>query len=252
MTSRSSLFAFALAFVPTFALAQAPAPPPPPKVWTETASVGLALTSGNKDTSTLNAGYEIVYDPRNGDPQRKNLVKSDGLFLRGKTDGELTAERLVLNARDEYRFHDGFFAFGQTQYLSDRFKEIDYLVAPTTGLGYRLVDTPATRITVDTGAGWVWEKNTGGDLTTSGAVTYSEKLSQQISSTTSFTQTISAIHKMNDFSDALYQFGAAVSAAVTPRTQLKVELQDVYKNRPPDVSVQKNDVALIVALVFKN
>ena len=81
---------------PAAARAQTPTPPPSP--WTQTASAGLALTSGNKDTSTLNVGYEVAYDPKT-----RNLLKSDGLFLRGKTEGVLTTDRLSLNGRDEYR-----------------------------------------------------------------------------------------------------------------------------------------------------
>ena len=43
--------------------------------------------------------------------------------------------------------------FGQNQYLKDEFKEIDYLIAPTAGLGYKLFDTAATKLDVDGSAG---------------------------------------------------------------------------------------------------
>jgi hypothetical protein len=49
--------------------------PAPPKVWTVAVSAGLALASGNTDTSTINAAYDIVYDPKT-----KNVVKSDALY----------------------------------------------------------------------------------------------------------------------------------------------------------------------------
>jgi len=71
--------------------AQAP-PPAPPDPWAVTASAGLALTSGNTDTNTLNLGYGFAYDPKT-----RNLVKSEGLFLRGKADEELTTERFALS-----------------------------------------------------------------------------------------------------------------------------------------------------------
>jgi len=60
------------------------------------------MTSGNSETSTVNASYEVTYDP-----QTRNVVKSDALLIRGKTEGELTADRFGLNARDEYKLHDG-------------------------------------------------------------------------------------------------------------------------------------------------
>ena len=116
----------------------------------------LALTSGNTDTSNVNAAYDIVYNP-----QTKNVVKSDGLFLRGETEGVLSANRVGLNVRDEYSLTTRTFLFGQNQYLHDEFKNIDYLVAPTAGVGYKIFDTAKTKFAVDGSAGGVWEKNPG-------------------------------------------------------------------------------------------
>lgn len=223
-------------------LAQAP---PPPRALAATASAGLALTSGNKDTSTLNLGSEVVWDPKT-----RNIVKADGLYLRGKTEGELSADRLGLNGRDEFKLHDRAFTFGQVQYLADQFKNIDYLVAPTVGFGYRVADTPRTKLSVDAGLGSVWEKRLLDDVQTSGAVTMSEKLTHQLSASASLSQSFAALYKTNDFDDALYTFGASLSASVTARTQLKVEVLDTYK-RLVTVGIENNDVALIVGMVFK-
>ena len=38
---------------------------------------------------------------------------------------------------------------------------------------------------------------------------------------------------------------------MSTRTQLKVELLDTYQNKPPLVTIQKNDVAVLVAIVYK-
>jgi putative salt-induced outer membrane protein YdiY len=86
----------------------AQAPPAEPRIWTVALSAGLALTSGNTDTSTVNAAYDLVYNP-----QTKNVVKSDALFLRGKNESVLTADRLGLNVCDEYSLTTRTFVFGQ-------------------------------------------------------------------------------------------------------------------------------------------
>src|SRR5262245_5988713 len=164
----SSLLTLLIRATPAAAQAAAPAPP---KIWTIAASAGLALTNGNTDTSTVNLAYDIVYDPKTG-----NVVKSDALYLRGETEGTLTADRLGLNVRDEYSLNPRTFVFGQNLYLRDEFKSIDYLLAPTAGLGYKLLDTEQTRFAVDGGLGGIWEKNPGRDVQTSGAVTLGEKL----------------------------------------------------------------------------
>jgi putative salt-induced outer membrane protein YdiY len=222
-----------------------PAAAPTPENWTVSATAGLALTSGNKDTSTVNMGYETVYDPKT-----RNLVKSDGLFLRGKTDGELTTDRLGLNGRDEYKLYKRAYAFGQVQYLQDQFKNIDYLFSPAAGLGYRFADSARTKLSADAGLGAVWEKPLLSEVHTSGAVTLGEKLSHQLSATTTLTQSFAALYKTDDFSDSLYTFGAGVAVAVAGHVQLKVELLDTYKHLVVAPTVG-NDVAVIVGLVFK-
>ncbi len=235
------LFAL-LACVPSV---RAQAPAPAPKALATTASAGLALTNGNKDTSTLNLGYELSYDPKT-----RNIVKSDGLYLRGKTESDLTTDRLGLNGRDEYKLHDRAFAFGQLQYLADQFKNIDYLVAPSAGFGYRLSDTARTKLSVDAGLGGVWEKRLTDDVQKAGAVTVSEKLTHQLSTSAALSQSFAALYKTNNFDDALYTVGASLAASVTARTQLKVEVLDTYKTLVT-AGIEKNDVALIVGMVFK-
>jgi putative salt-induced outer membrane protein YdiY len=227
--------------IPSFA--QAPAEP---KIWTVQLSAGLALTSGNTDTSTLNAAYDLVYNP-----QTKNVIKSDALFLRGKTQDVLTANRVGFNVRDEYSLTARTFVFGQNAFLKDEFKQIDYLLAPTAGIGYKLFDTMTTKLSVDGSAGGVWEKNPGFDVSSSGALTLGEKLSQTVTKTTTVTQSIAALWKTKNFDDALYTFGVGVAAAMSTRTQLKIELLDTFKNLPPSPTVQKNDVALLMAFVYK-
>jgi putative salt-induced outer membrane protein YdiY len=235
-----------LLFLASPAFAQAPAQPPPPKIWTVTASAGLALTSGNSDTSTVNLAYDLTYDP-----QTRNIIKSDGLFLRGEAEGELSAHRTGLNIRDEYKLTDRIFVFGQNQYLKDEFKDIEYLVAPTGGVGYKLIDTPETKLGVDGSAGVVWEKNTGLDVNPSGALATGQKLQQALTSNTTLTQSFTGLWKTEDFEDALFTLGVSIAASMSTRTQLKVEALDTYKNKPPLPTIQPNDIAVLMSFVYK-
>jgi putative salt-induced outer membrane protein YdiY len=226
--------------------APAPAPPPEPPGWTGSFGAGLALTQGNSDTSTINAAYEVKRDT--GGPV---LFKSTGLFLRGETEGELTASRLVLDGRVDRKLTRRTSVFGQLQYLTDEFKEIDYLISPTVGIGQELFKNDRTELNVDAGVGIVSEKNEGLDVVTTGAVTAGENFKHKLTATTEITQKFSALWKMNEFADALYMFGVGLAANITAQTQLKAELLDTFKNRPPSDTVQKNDVAVLLSFVYK-
>lgn len=245
-----SLALIALLSVSTTALAQtpapAPAPPPPPPGWIGSASAGLALTSGNSDTSTVNAAYEVKRDTGG------NLVfKSTALLVWGKSEGELTNDRLAIDGRVERKLSDRTSLFGAAQYLRDSFKAIDYLVSPTVGVTRLLVKTDRTEFGVDAGIGVVMEKDTGLDLDTDGAVTAGQQISHNLTATTVLKQKSAALWVMDDFGDALYTFGIGLAASITGGTQMKVEFLDTYKSKPAVAGVQKNDIAVLVSFVYK-
>jgi putative salt-induced outer membrane protein YdiY len=221
----------------------APGPPPPP-VWAGSIGAGLALTNGNADTSNFNLAFKLTYDPMN-----PHLVTADALHLRGTSEGEDTVNRSAFNVRDEYAWSERTSFFGQLRYLRDTFKTIDYLVAPTGGVLYKLVDLEPTKFTIDAGGGVVWEEDTGLDINTSGAVTLGENFSHKFTPTTTLSQSASGLWKTSDFGDSLYTIGISLAAAMTERLQLKVELLELYKSQPPP-GIEKGDVSFITSVVY--
>ena len=234
----------ALAAFPDRSFAQTP--PPPPPGWTGSASAGLAMTQGNSDTSTVNAAYELKRDT--GTPF---VFKSNGLVVWGKSEGELTSDRLSLDGRLERKLNARTALFGQVQYLSDSFKAIDYLISPTVGVSQVLLKNDRSELGVDGGVGIVWEKNPDLELQTDGALTAGQQFSHKLTATTEIKQKLAALWKMDDFGDALYTFGIGLAASISTRTQMKFEVLDTYKTKPPSDDIKKNDVAVLLSFVYK-
>ncbi|HYT73172.1 MAG TPA: DUF481 domain-containing protein [Vicinamibacterales bacterium] len=222
----------------------APAGPPPP--WTGSAAFGLSLNRGNTATTNLNVSGEATNDPKTG-----SVWKFKGLYLRGKDNGTLAVDRLNLEGRNERALTDRVYAFGQLQFLEDQFKQIDYLWAPSVGAGYKLIATPVTSFNVDGGLGAKVEKNPDRLRRTDPVVTASDKLEYKLSSSATLTEGFGSLWKLTDFGDALYTLTAGLAAALTARTQLKVELLDTYATRPPTALVKSNDAAILTAVVYK-
>jgi putative salt-induced outer membrane protein YdiY len=141
--------------------------------------------------------------------------------------------------------------FGQLDYLRDQFKQINFFWAPTAGLGYRLINTDATQLTVDGGAGGVLEKNPGIPSSKSGSLTTGERFQQKLSAVAAFTEGLSTIWKTDDFGDSLTNFSTGVTTALTGKLQLKVELIDSYKHKPANFFIKKNDTAFVTTFVMK-
>jgi putative salt-induced outer membrane protein YdiY len=225
-----------------------PSPPPPPRppLWTGSIGAGVSVTSGNADTSTLNVSIDVA---TRGDVA--NVFKAEALYLRGDRDGELNLNRLSIRGRDEYTRVPNTYVFGQLEYLRDTFKDIDYLVAPSIGLGYKVHDTADRALAFDLGIGAKIEKNMARRPRTSGAVTASQRWRRPLSSHAAVSQSFAALWTADRFDDALYTVKLGLTADLTRRSQVKIEVVDLYKTRPPTATVGKNDISAVTAVVYK-
>jgi putative salt-induced outer membrane protein len=248
--ARAGLFALFVTMAsvsPAVAQQPCPCPPePPPGNWVGSAGAGFALNRGNTETTNINLTFDATYDPK-----KKDVWRFQGLYLRGETDGETSVDRLFLQGRYERNLTDRTFAFGQAQYLRDRFKEIDYLFATSGGIGYKVIATDAVTLSIDGGAGVSWEKNPGFEVDTSAVVTAGDQFSWKLSPSATFTQSFAALWDADDFGDALYAFNFGLTTSIVKQIELKISLLDTYKTRPPTDLVKNNDVAFLTAIVYK-
>ena len=228
------------------AFAQAPAAPPDPGTWIGTAGAGLALTSGNSDTLNFNLAFDATRDPKT-----RNVMRWTGLYLRGEQNDALVANRLSLAFRDQYALTARAYTFGQIDYLRDTFKLIDYLVAPTGGVGYKVVDTASTKFSADGGIGALWEKNPDVDVRTSVALTAGERLEHALTTTSTIKHAIIGLWKADELSDGLYTFSIGLGTRISEQWQLSIDILDTFKNRPPTAETKKNDVAVVTAITAK-
>jgi putative salt-induced outer membrane protein YdiY len=220
--------------------------PPPPDFWSSSVGAGLAITSGNSDTTNINISASTVWDPKTN-----RTFKADALYLRGDSNGEKTVDKTAANARYEQLFSPRAFWFGEVQLLRDPFKAINVLVSPLAGAGLHLIKTDARTLTVDGAVGAVVEDNDISGRDTSGAVKAGQSFEWAISPTSKVTQKLTGLWKADDFGDALYHFDAGLATTVAARLELKVAYAYDYKAEPPSPEIEKGDSALFAALLLK-
>lgn len=243
----ASLVVVAYAAIHGVVLAQTPPPASPPEpTWSGSLGAGLALTSGNTDTKNFNLSFGLTYDPKD-----RNVVKVTGFYLHGEKSGSTNLDRRSLVARDEYSLSDRTFIFGQVEYLRDRFKEIDFLMSPSAGIGYQLFDKEPLQLSVDAGMGILWERNPRRETDFTGNPSIGERLSWKISPTATLTHSFSSLWKTSDLGDSLSNITLGIALSITRRLQIKTEIIDSYKSRPPRPEIKKNDVSFLTTLVLK-
>jgi putative salt-induced outer membrane protein len=246
------VFLVLLAALGSTCLAQDPAPDATPDpaqpepVWSGSAGGGLSITGGNTDTTNINLSFDIVRDPK-----LRNILKFYGLYLRGEQSEEVIADRLRLGIRNEFTLNDRTFVFGEFSYLRDPFKEIDYLINPVGGLGFKLYNTDKVSLDVNGGAGVVWEKNPGLNRDTSGTLNAGQSFVYKFSDSAEFTQVWTGMWKMNNFSDVLYHFGVGLSSSIIKSLELKVEFLLDHKNVTPSPDVKKMDTAFLTSVLYR-
>jgi putative salt-induced outer membrane protein len=220
--------------------------PSPAKPWTSSIGAGLAVTSGNTDTQNYNFSLSTKYDPKT-----RIVFKADALMLRGSSNGETQVDRSTANARGEYNLSERTFTFAEVSYLRDPFKEIDYLVAPLAGAGYRLIRSDVRNLTIDAAAGMQIESNGILGQSSSGAVKAGEDFEWALSPTSKLTQKLTGLWRTDDFSDALYHFDVGLATTVMTRLELKLAYAYDHQSQPPLPEIEKGDSALFAALLVK-
>jgi putative salt-induced outer membrane protein YdiY len=229
-----------------FATTAFAADPPPAKPWATSLGAGLAITSGNTDTKNYNLAFGTKYDPKT-----RFVFKADALYLRGDSNGVTQVDKMSADARGEYSLSDRTFAFTEVSYLRDPFKDLNYLVAPLAGAGYRIIKSDARNLTVDGALGAQFESDTGVGKSSGGAAKAGENFDQALSPTSKVTEKLTALWKTNDFGDALYHFDAGLTTTVATRLELKLAYVYDYKTKPPVAGIKKGDSAIFAALLVK-
>jgi putative salt-induced outer membrane protein YdiY len=214
--------------------------------WHGSFAAGLSMTSGNSDANSYNLGFDLKYDPKT-----KNVFKAGGLYLRSDANDVTTADKLSGFVRDEYSFTDRFFVYGEVVYLSDAISQVDYIVSPNAGAGYKFVKTDAVTLEASAGFGGAFEKYEGKDATSSGAYRAGEAFSWKISPTVAFTQKASGLWKSNDTGDAYYHFDVGLTSSISKILELKLAYLLDHKTRPAVATLEKTDTAFIAAVVAK-
>ncbi len=214
--------------------------------WHGSFGAGLSMNSGNSDTKSYNVGFDLKHDPKT-----KNVLKMGGLYLRNESGGATTADKLSGFVRDEYSFTDRFFVYGEVSYLSDEVAQLDSLVAPAAGAGYKVVKTDTVTLDLSAGFGGAFEKYTGQDSTSSGAYLAGEAFTWKISPAVSLTQKATGLWKSNDTADAYYHFEAGLTTSLSKILELKLAYLLDHKTRPAVPTLEKTDTAFIAAIVAK-
>jgi putative salt-induced outer membrane protein len=126
----------------------APPPPPPMGVWIGKGQFGFLSSHGNSEAESVNGNLDMI----RYDGNWENDVYLTGLY--GKNGGIASAQRWEARLQTNYTISGDLFAFGGLRYERDLYDGFQYQASATGGLGYKFIDSDATKLTGQVGAGY--------------------------------------------------------------------------------------------------
>lgn len=250
---RSALVLGFLSITPVIASAD-DAPPPPQGVWTGKGQVGFLSSQGNSEAKSANAAIDtsLLQGPW------KHSLHLDGLY--GQSAHVTSAERWDALWQSNYDITSDLFTFGALRYERDLFSGFKYQASVTGGLGYKLFDTPTTKLSVQLGGGYrrsrpeLLAKDDSGavisrtplDATGEGIVTAGLDYTQALTATTSVSDKLLV---ESGSSNTLVTNALALTVKMSDRLALSVGY-NLQNNSKPPAGLKKLDSTETINLVF--
>ena len=217
--------------------------------WKTTAELGYVVTSGNSETSTINAKIDTTHEQA-GQPWRHHVHAE---AFAAKTTDTVTnvetrsAERYQLSGKTDYKFNDTDYAFVTANYDKDRFSGFDYQATLAGGYGKRVLNDAGMTLDLEVGPGVravrdsvTQQSDTEalGRLAASFAwkvsdnATFTEELTSDIASELTVTKSVTAL-----------------SAKINSRLAMKLSLT-IRNNSVVPAGKEKTDTETAVTLVY--
>jgi putative salt-induced outer membrane protein len=116
--------------------------------WTGKAELGFLNSSGNAESTSANAKLDLKRESE----KWINTIYAGALY---GNNGEFTnAQRYEARYQLDYKINDRLSWFGALRGEKDYFSGFVYQATVSTGVAYKFIDTPATKLAFSVGAGY--------------------------------------------------------------------------------------------------
>ncbi len=219
------------------------------KAFTHTLAVGATYTDGNSDTRQGNVTWLTE-----GDKEGLGSIRfgAEGNYGESRgSDGEMgqTIGNAKASANVKKTLSTMTFTYLDTTVLHDDIADIEYRFTVGPGLGFYLVKSEATQVSLEAGPSYVWEK-VGGQKDDYAALRVAERVEHKLSETAKVWESAEYLAKMDDFSKYLINSEAGIEAAMNAKLSLRLVLQNAYNSEPAD-GKEKSDTTVIVGVSVK-
>ena len=203
-------------------------------------TLGYLATSGNTETSSLNAGFESAYVAG----RWEHAMKASA--INATEQSQTTAEAYEWNFTSSWDMTEKDLLFGRLNWRKDRFGGFNTQFSQTVGYARRVLDTDKHRLRLELGAGARQSEDQAGVKEDETILTGGLNYRYTISDTAEFRQTISVeTGDVNTFTESV----TAVSAQLIGRLALTASF--TYRNNSDvPVGTENTDTRSALSLEY--
>ena len=238
-----------------------------PKGWESVGSLGAALTRGNSETFVATIGLnstrkwskdEVILGVNAG--YGENSTTTQNPTPPPNKDVEHTTTDQFIKAAGQWNhlFTERFYGGVRADGLYDDIAGIAYRFTVSPLAGYYFIKDATTFLAAEAGPGYVFEQlkstdNNGRTVYDSNdyaTLRFAERFEHKFSDKSKIWQNAEFVPEITDFQNYVFNFEIGVSAAISQSVDLRLVLQDTYRNVPPPHR-KNNDLKLIAGIGYR-
>jgi len=211
-------------------------------VWSGKGALGYTSTSGNTDSTNLNASLQLGYEILRW---KHSLTVA---VLRAENDNDKSADSKSVLGRTEYSLNEKSYTFGQARYEDDKFSGYDHQASIVAGLGTRVIDNETQLLDLSVGAGYRQSKESEtGDTEDGFIASFDLKYEYRFNENASFNEA-ALVETGSD--NTFMQSETALIARISGNLYSKISYLVKHNTDVPD-DTDKTDTITSVALVYE-
>lgn len=214
-------------------------------LWEATAGLGLSLTSGNTDTTSLTTNIQVIQYLEFWEMQ----YKFDG--IKQKNEGQTTANNKNYAIKGQYKLQkENAFMFAEGKRLEDDFGPFAENNTISVGYGQRLYKSKDLLIRADIGPGYTRYKfNESGETDSSSIVHVAGNLKWKISKSADFTQSLIFDQQLSDDKNLLVVSQSTLGARINGSLKMTLDVK-ITNNSEVQPGKKETDTITSVNLVY--
>jgi putative salt-induced outer membrane protein YdiY len=218
-----------------------------PMKWKGDLALGISVEQGNTEKSSLSFSYTV--DKKFSEKTEWN---NKGIFLGGKSEGKTDSQSIEVRSALKWNHTDRFFTHYEIPVIHDRFKNYRYRLTPNIGVGYSVVQSEKSELSLKTGFSETFTKfyDTGATDSFAGLFARND-FKWKISESAEFTQMTKLDWDLSNTNHFLVRLELSLVTSILGGWGIKLSLIDDYDNLPETTGVKKNDLIFLTNLSYK-